>query len=128
MTRQIFRLLVIAFFITAIVLPSTSSSDSTGYKYACFYISSDPVGARVYGQDGLDWGITTEKGWITRIFREPNSSGVQAFSYTITLKKSGYHTTYHTFKVRFKNYSSQEDAYAKGNRHEITVVLDQCSP
>jgi hypothetical protein len=147
MIRRSFRSsLVGGFLLALLVLPcvlfaSSSSLDSAdsysqdpdywgnerGYHYACVYVDSDPVGARVYGEDGSDWGLTNEKTWVIRKFRckDPNETYRCADKkYTIKLKKSGYDTTYHTFSIDYR-WSSTRSACEKGNRQEITVVLDE---
>jgi hypothetical protein len=90
-------------------------------------IESDPSGAHVYGNDGLDWGPTGTG--VNRIFwrypqqNEYQGGGINCFvrsNYTVTLKKSGYKTTYHTWSRQY--YGSRDEATR--NTAKITVVLD----
>lgn len=103
------------------------------------HIQSDPPGARVYGQDGDDWGVTAENYAVTRYFWKSGDCDEWEKT-TITLKKRGYKPTRHTFLLRYKelpihgspqqitpNFRSFEDMYRDqrdAGSMNITVILD----
>ena len=101
-------------------------------SHCCWHnvaFDSDPTGGHVYGNDGLDWGQTGTGNGVNRIFwrypqqNEYQGGGINCFvrlNYTVTLKKPGYRTTYHTWSRQY--YSSRDEAIR--NTAKITVVLD----
>jgi len=86
-------------------------------------INSDPTGAQVYGEDGNDWGQTSNSGPVVRNFwvaKTPYACSKQSMAYTVTLKKRDYKATQHTFTIYYHWYPKD----AQEHPQVITVVLD----
>lgn len=85
-------------------------------------IRSDPPGARVYGEDGKDWGESTSENGVWREFAyySRNWDCSDTRKYTVTLRKRGYKPTNHTYTQHY--FITQENA--QQNTEDLTVVLD----
>jgi hypothetical protein len=85
-------------------------------------IRSDPPGARVYGEDGRDWGETTNERGVSREFtyysRDWDCSATR--KYTVTLKKRGYKPTSHTYTQHY--YITHETA--EEHTEDLTIIVD----
>jgi hypothetical protein len=89
---------------------------------ALLKIYSDPPGARVYDEDGDDWGLTSRNRPVDVFLSHGVSRDggwCDKWPYKITVKDRQHGATDHHGKVRF--YTSEADA--RSDPHEVTVVL-----
>lgn len=84
-------------------------------------IHSDPPGARVYGEDGKDWGETTDDSGVRHefVYYSRNWDCSSTPKYTVTLKKRGYKPTSHTYTQHYFNTEGEAQDHTEDLR--ITV-------
>ncbi len=109
-------------FVALPILLLTPRSVFSQTCYVELHIYSDPPGARVYGSNGSDWGLTS----LGRPVKGEAHVG-EGGRYTVhlLLKKHGYKATNHNVTIKYEDDDCYEDIdEAKQHPRKITVVLD----
>lgn len=101
--RGLFRIFVLLLTILLCGAPAFSADWEETTRVAVFRVHSDPPGVHVYWESGGYIGETKEDEplWIWWA-----TDSVEPFDYTLTLRKRGYKTTTHKFRVSPGDYRS----------------------